>query len=155
MTDALAIYNRLQKIHVLLDDGDRRSLDTVVMSPSQYNLLQHLYDKGRDSGLTVGELANWLICTPSNATRMVQRLEQQGLVELHRDLKDRRLVWVSLTEVGRTRFQQARVAHTTSVARRLHGLEKSKLDALDALTQHIVDSLERDLVENRRSNGKD
>ena len=96
MTDALAIYNRLQKIHVLLDDGDRRSLDTVVMSPSQYNLLQHLYDKGRDSGLTVGELANWLICTPSNATRMVQRLEQQGLVELHRDLNDRRLVWVCL-----------------------------------------------------------
>ncbi|MBK9613939.1 hypothetical protein [Candidatus Amarobacter glycogenicus] len=35
------------------------------MSPSQYNLLQHLYDKGRDSGLTVGELANWLICTPA------------------------------------------------------------------------------------------
>ena len=107
MADALAIYNRLQKIHVLLDDGDRRSLDSVVMSPSQYNLLQHLYDKGRDSGLTVGELANWLICTPSNATRMVQRLEQQGLVELHRDLKDRRLVWVTLTEVGRARFQQA------------------------------------------------
>ena len=26
MTDALAIYNRLQKIHVLLDDGDRRRL---------------------------------------------------------------------------------------------------------------------------------
>lgn len=150
MTDALAIYNRLQKIHVLLDDGDRRSLDSMVMSTSQYNLLQHLYDRGSDKGVTVGELAIWLICTPSNATRMVQRLEQQGLVDLRRDLNDRRLVWVSLTEIGRERFQQARLAHTTSVARRLHSLEASKLDALDALTQHVVDSLEKDLAESRK-----
>ncbi len=150
MTDALAIYNRLQKIHVLLDDGDRRSLDSMVMSTSQYNLLQHLYDRGSDKGVTVGELAIWLICTPSNATRMVQRLEQQGLVDLRRDLNDRRLVWVSLTEIGRERFQQARLAHTTSVARRLHRLEASKLDALDALTQHVVDSLEKDLAESRK-----
>lgn len=150
MTDALAIYNRLQKIHVLLDDGDRRSLDSMMMSPSQYNLLQHLYDRGSDKGLTVGELAIWLICTPSNATRMVQRLEQQGLVDLRRDLKDRRLVWVSLTEIGRERFQQARLAHAASVARRLHSLEASKLNALDALTLHVVDSLEKDLAESRK-----
>lgn len=149
MVDALAIYNRLQKIHVLLDDGDRRSLDQIALSPSQYNLLQHLCDKGRECGLTVGELAFWLICTPSNATRMVQRLEQQGLVTLHRNQKDRRLVWVTLTEVGRQRVADARAAHQASLARRFGKIDLHELTTLDDLTRLVVDALEQDLAESK------
>jgi len=146
-SDYLDVYNRFQQIHVLLDDGDRRSLRDVNLSTPQYNLLLHLHTTGSDeAGLTVTDLSNLLICTRSNATRLVQRLEQQGLVRLGRDKADRRLVRVFLTAEGAAMLDQAQVAHASSVKRRLGALKVSELRDLDELTKKVVAQLEADLA---------
>ncbi len=139
------LYNRLQQIHVLLDDGDRRSLNSVNLSSPQYHLLLHLYNKGGDHGLTVSELADLLICTRSNATRLVQRLEQQSLVLLSRDPADRRLVLVSLTPAGLELLLAARTAHQGAIARRFAGLNESELEILSGLADKLAEILENDL----------
>jgi DNA-binding MarR family transcriptional regulator len=145
--DYMTVYNRLQQIHVLLDDGDRRSLSDLDLSTPQYNLLLHLYTKGTpENGLTITELADLLICTRSNATRLVQRLEQQGLVQLGSDSADRRLVRVFFTPAGTDIVEKARAAHLASVKRRLGALKPEDLDQLDQLTQSIVAALETDLA---------
>lgn len=142
--EILDLYNRFQKIHVLLDDGDRRSLQDIELTTSQYNLLLHLAARG-PAPLTITNLADFLICSRSNATRMVRRLEEQGLVQSTRDTKDRRLVLVSMTEEGRLRYEAAREAHTASVERRLASLGAGELDSLQVLTHIVVTLLERDL----------
>ncbi|MBN2006418.1 MAG: MarR family transcriptional regulator [Anaerolineae bacterium] len=147
MTDTmLDIYNRLQQIHVLLDDGDRRSLNDANLSSPQYHLLLHLDTKGGEKGLAVTELANLMICTRSNATRLVQRLEQQGLVKLTRGTEDRRVVRVALTPEGHASFVKAQELHRAAVKRRFSALPHAQLEVLADLTETFVKALESDLA---------
>lgn len=138
------LYNRFQKIHVLLDDGDRRGLQNSDLTTSQYNLLMHLGSQG-DGSLTITNLADLLICSRSNATRMVRRLEDQGLVSSERDTQDRRLVLVSLTSKGREKYLEAEKMHHAAVMRRMGALAPETCARLDALTQEFVRLLENDL----------
>lgn len=140
----LDLYNRFQKIHVLLDDGDRRGLQYSDLTPSQYNLLMHLGSK-ENSSLTITNLADLLICSRSNATRMVRRLEDQGLVSSERDTQDRRLVLVSLTPKGREKYLEAAELHYAAVMRRMSALPPETCARLDALTEEFALLLENDL----------
>ena len=65
-------------------------------------------------GMTMRELADDLACDASNATGLVDRLEERGLMERRPDEKDRRVKRVFLTPAGRrlrekieTRFLRA------------------------------------------------
>ena len=143
----MSIYNRFQQIHVLLDDGDRRALANINLTPTQYNLLFHLKSHAEEK-ITISQLADMLICTRSNATRLVQRLEEQKLVQLERGEADRRLVWVSITDEGNRLFDEAMTAHVESVVQRLHLFNEETLLELDQLTKKVVASLEEHLAQN-------
>jgi MarR family transcriptional regulator, 2-MHQ and catechol-resistance regulon repressor len=144
MSDAMSIYHRIQQIYVLLDDGDRRALRASGLTPTQYNLLSRLRARV-DEGVTMSELAQLLLCTKGNATRLVQRLAQQGLVEVGGDAGDQRLVRVSLTSQGADRLAQARQAHNQAVERRFGSLPPQARQQLGELTQAVVASLTADL----------
>lgn len=140
----LELYNRFQKIHVLLDDGDRRGLQHSDLTTSQYFLLMHLGTKGQGV-MTITNLADALICSRSNATRMVRRLEDQGLVQSERDTKDRRLVLVSLTEKGLGKFLEAQKLHRAAVIRRMSMLSSDSCASLFEMTGEFAKILEEDL----------
>ncbi|MBU1671186.1 MAG: MarR family transcriptional regulator [Actinobacteria bacterium] len=57
--------------------------------------------------LTMGELSEQLAVTHGVATRMVDRLLAKGMVVRHRDQEDRRVVRISLTDLGREVTQGA------------------------------------------------
>lgn len=141
---ALTIYNHFQKIHVLLDDGDRRALSKIDLTPSQYNLLYHLNEHAKER-LTISELAEMLICTRSNATRLVQRLQDQGLVRKVRPRSNQRLVHVSITPKGAKMLKQAQTVQQASLDERLGTLGPEGLDALKSLTAQIITTLENQL----------
>jgi DNA-binding MarR family transcriptional regulator len=144
--EEMAIYESLQKIYVLLDDGDRRVLRQAELTPTQYNLMQRL-DGATNGGLTITELARLLLCTRGNVTRLVRRLEQQELVQVGGDANDQRLVRVLLTLEGMERLQAARSAHTASIRRRFQELEPAVRHQLTRLTSQVVDLLESDLAQ--------
>jgi MarR family 2-MHQ and catechol resistance regulon transcriptional repressor len=141
---SLVIYHQLQQIYVLLDDGDRRCLRAVGLTPTQYNLLLKLGIQP-DEGLTITELSQALLCTRGNITRLVRRLAQQDLVQCTGDSRDQRLVRVSLTALGADRLDQARVAHTSSVHRRLGALDHASQVTLRSLMQQVATLLTTDL----------
>jgi MarR family transcriptional regulator, 2-MHQ and catechol-resistance regulon repressor len=141
----MTLYHQLQQIYVLLDDGDRRALRHMELTPTQYNLLQRLGTTVA-TGLTITELADRLLCTRGNATRLVQRLEQQGLVQVGGDPADQRLVRVALTPAGAERLAAARTAHNASIQRRIGRLEPEARQIFLNLTQSLVDLLAADLA---------
>lgn len=56
----------------------------------------------QESGLlSVGRLADWLGIGAPNATGLLDRMEQRGLVERVRDAQDRRVVLARMTAAGR------------------------------------------------------
>ena len=92
-----------------------------------------------------GRLADRLICTRGNATRLVRRLEAQDLVALGGDPNDRRVVRITLTEKGESLFRIASEAHISSVRERFMALSDHDAEELSELTRKLVDLLDWNL----------
>ena len=80
--------------------SSRQRIPGTVVTPRMLGLLRLLAVAGP---LSVGEQARHLGLSRATATELVDRLESKGLVARIRDGKDRRRVFVSLTDAGRTR----------------------------------------------------
>lgn len=100
---------------------------------SSYEVLMNL-DYAEGNRLRMGELADRLLLSRSGITRLVDRLEKQGLIERERCDNDGRGYFAILTERGRDLVTAARPDHLADVRRRfLDRLEPEEVDALGAI----------------------
>ncbi len=77
------------------------ALDAVGLSLAKLNVLSRLVEAG--DPLPLGNLAERCSCVRSNMTQLIDRLEEEKLVERLGDPKDRRSVRAALTAAGRER----------------------------------------------------
>jgi DNA-binding MarR family transcriptional regulator len=143
--DTIMMYQALQQAYVLLDDGDRRALNAIGLTPTQYSLLLKLAEPA-SNGATITELSQALLCTRGNMTRLVRRLESQALVQCSGDSRDQRLVRVSLTPDGSARLAAAHAAHVASIQRRLGAFDDTSHTQLCRLMEQLVALLKADLA---------
>ena len=68
------------------------------LTPSQYNILRILRGEGKP--LPILEIASRTITVVPGITGLIDRLEQAGLVNRLRCEKDRRVIYVALTDQG-------------------------------------------------------
>ena len=73
-------------------------LSEVELHPGQEMVLKQL--SGRCVGATHSELAHDLDVRPATVSRMIDRMEQAGLVQRCKDMQDQRVSRVHLTEQG-------------------------------------------------------
>jgi DNA-binding MarR family transcriptional regulator len=99
-----------------------------------------LYLGGAEGGrLRMGELADRLLLSRSGITRLVDRLERQGMIERERCENDGRGFNAVLTEAGRRKLDAARPAHLSGVRRHfLSQLEPGELDSLAAIWGRLL-----------------
>ena len=76
----------------------QRALSAAGLTPNDARALMAL---GTSSGRTMRDLATEWMCDASNATFIVDRLEDRGLAERRTVQADRRVKLVVLTELGR------------------------------------------------------
>ena len=106
------------KLTHLLGHGLQAECDLPL---TWYGVLLHI---GRAGGVRpIGELIAATAFTSGGVTRLVDRMEQAGLLERRPCPTDRRVQYVALTDAGRTRLAQATVVH-------LRGIQQHMLDAL-------------------------
>ena len=99
-----------------------------ALSPSQFNVLNLLYDQ--PDGCTQIELSRSLIMHRSNVTGLVNRLEARGLVQRRDSANDRRAYRVVLTVTGRKLLQEI-LPHYYAAAERVWGeFSASRADQL-------------------------
>lgn len=104
---------------------------------TSYEVLMYLADAG--GRLRMGELADRLLLSRSGITRLVDRLERQGLVERERCTDDGRGFFAHLTDAGRRKLAAARPAHLAGVREHfLTRLEPSQLDSLAAAWRRVL-----------------
>jgi len=70
------------------------------LSDPQYNALRIL--RGEAKPMQVYQIAERMVTPQTDITRLVVRLEKAGLVDRKRCGDDRRVVWVALTEQGKS-----------------------------------------------------
>lgn len=106
-------------------------------TPSQLSALATVHNHGP---LTLGALADHERVAPPSITKVVAKLEADGLVERRADPTDGRVSHVSTTAAGRALVEESRRRKTTWLAGRLHELGPEArarlvpaLDVLDAI----------------------
>jgi DNA-binding MarR family transcriptional regulator len=94
------VYVSLRLTAQLMDEPWARWLrKTEGISPSQYNMLRILRGAGVD-GRTMGEIAERMINRDPDVTRLADRTVKLGLARRDRDVADRRVVKLFITQRG-------------------------------------------------------
>jgi DNA-binding MarR family transcriptional regulator len=83
----------------LLGRGFSTLLRDKGISPPQYNVLRILRGAG-EAGLPCGEIGARMVTRDPDVTRLLDRLEQRGLIARVRGAGDRRIVFTRVTEAG-------------------------------------------------------
>ncbi|MFO0863487.1 MAG: MarR family transcriptional regulator [Gemmataceae bacterium] len=91
----LALWRTYDRLSALEDD----LFGSFDLSAQQYNLLRLLEAKHPEAAPTLS-LANRLVSRAPDVTRMIDRLEQRGLIVRTRSTEDRRLVLVGISDAG-------------------------------------------------------
>jgi DNA-binding MarR family transcriptional regulator len=100
-----------------------------------YDVLVQLEDA--PEGRRMNELADRILYSRSGLTRVVDRMEKDGLVRRVRPENDRRSIFVSLTDEGRETMERARRHHR-------HGIEEHFASHLsDADVKALTRALEK------------
>lgn len=86
-------------------------------------------------GMSLSELAELTLLKQPTVTRLVQRLETQGVIRKSADAQDRRMVRVALTPRGRERVEELIILAGERQKRILHGLDA---EALKAALRYLI-----------------
>ena len=89
----------IERTAALLGHQLEQALKPFGVTPTQYNVLRILRGAG-ERGLCRNEVRERLIAQVPDVTRLLDRLEDTGLIERERDSVDRRLVNTRITDQG-------------------------------------------------------
>jgi DNA-binding MarR family transcriptional regulator len=96
-----------------LDEELRREHNLPL---SSYDVLAQIENAG-EWGLRMSGLADAVMLSRSGLTRLVDRLEDDGLLERRECPDDARGLYAAITELGRERLSRARATHLEGVRR--------------------------------------
>lgn len=94
--------------------------------------------------LPVGDLARATGLSAASMTRLIERLEDRGLVERAPDPQDRRRVVVSLTDRGRSTLGGLHFWANSPVWRALAAMEPAERDAVATVLLHLGERIRRE-----------
>ena len=114
------------------------------MSLGWYDVLVQLSEAG--GRLRMSELADAVLLSRSNCTRLVDRMDAAGLVARKPDPDDARVRWAVLTDDGRARLRAASGLH-------LAGVERAFTSFVDDDAADVLVSVFHPIIERLRGEG--
>jgi DNA-binding MarR family transcriptional regulator len=120
----------------LIDLLERDFEDRVGLPAQWYDALVHLEEM--PEGLRMSELANKILYSKSGLTRVIDRMQEAGLVRRYRPENDRRSVFVLQTDEGREAMLRARRQHHQWIEQHFSGpLTATDIQALARALEKI------------------
>ena len=122
----------IERTAAVLMHGFADSLKAYDITPTQYNVLRILRGAGQ-AGLSRNEIRDRLVSPVPDVTRLIDRMEESGLVERERAESDRRQVTTRITRDGLALLKRLDAPVTEAHARQLGHLTDAQLRTLIAL----------------------
>ena len=101
----------------------------------RFDVMAALYR--RQGGVTMSELSRMLLVSNGNATTVVDRLENDGLVRRTQSDADRRTVFVALTREGLVQFETLATEHEHELSRVFGTLSETDLETLTDILKRM------------------
>lgn len=123
--ESVGAWVNLFQVHQVVDRAvEHRLKDNEDLSLAEFEVLARL-SAAPDRRLKMIDIANLLLASKSGVTRIVDRLEEAGLVEREIPRENRRIVYTRLTATGVETFCRARPVFNEAVE--------------DSFSQHLSD----------------
>jgi DNA-binding MarR family transcriptional regulator len=122
----------IERTSAMLNHGVADALKRYDVTPTQYNVLRILRGAG-ERGLCRNEVRDRLVSQVPDVTRLLDRMEEMGLVERERAADDRRMVLTRLTRRGSQLLARIDEPVARLHQRQLGHLSAAKLRTLIAL----------------------
>jgi DNA-binding MarR family transcriptional regulator len=108
-----------------------RQITSFGIRPRDFSVLRHIHESGP---LTIGEIQEYILSSPSTASTVVAKLEGDGYVTRTRSKEDNRVVFVELTEAGQELAVRTPMQGVPLLRRRLEALPEDDIRRInDAL----------------------
>jgi DNA-binding MarR family transcriptional regulator len=128
----------LETAYALIDILDAELQAERGITLGWYDALVHLEEA--DDGLRMNELAARILLSKSGLTRVIDRMEEAGLVRRERPPDDRRVVKVLITPTGLETLQAARAVHRRGIQEHfVQHVDPSELTALANTLENVRD----------------
>jgi DNA-binding MarR family transcriptional regulator len=115
------------------------ALQTSIWHAAQLTLVQvRVLRRLAKAPQTLGQLGTELALAPPSMTRLVDRLEERGLIERQRDLDDRRKVVATLTGEGRRLLSEIPFLEGTAI--------RTAVDRMDGADRERISAAIRDFI---------
>ena len=122
----------------VIQEEEARYFKSQGLSPAGFNVLRVLQEEKKD-GLPCNQVGERLLSRAPDVTRLLDRLEKQGLVERARSAEDRRVVQVWISAKG-----------SRLLARMAPRVRENGIEQLGHLTRKELRELTRLLIKARR-----
>jgi DNA-binding MarR family transcriptional regulator len=106
---------------------------------AEFELLAALI--ARAGSARTSDLCRDLVLAKSNMTRLVDRVEHDGLVARSRDVDDARVVHVAITRMGRDEYRRVLPAYQRSVQRAVVAMSDSDVGAVNRSLHRVAERL--------------
>jgi DNA-binding MarR family transcriptional regulator len=135
----LRAWRGMLRVHATLTKALDAELDAEHGLPlSSYEVLMHLHD-AEGQQMRMSDLAETVILSRSGLTRLVDRLERDGLIERRSCASDARGSFATLTPPGARKLQAARATHLAGVRSLFLGhFSEEQLDLLGDAWEHVL-----------------
>jgi len=111
-----------------------RPLAEAGLTISQFGVLEALLHLGP---MPQGALARKILKSPANLTTVLDNLARRDLIRRRRDVGDRRIVLVQLTDAGEALVASLFPEHARRVAQAFEALDPAQLDTLGRLCREL------------------
>lgn len=100
------LFFRLYQCTNMLHKTGTRAVEEEGLTTQQWAVLGALSRSDAESGMSVGDLARYLLVSRQNLSGLINRMERDGHIAVRTDERDRRARLVCITDSGRHVWQK-------------------------------------------------
>jgi len=131
---ALDVFIKLSRAADAVETRINRHLVKAELTVSQFGVLEALHHLGP---MCQRDIARKILKSSGNITMVIDNLAKRNLVRRERDKKDRRMVFVHLTDAGKKLIEELFPEHVAIVEREIGVLSPDEQDQLQALCRKV------------------
>jgi DNA-binding MarR family transcriptional regulator len=133
--DQMAIGHLIGRARSALLTGLDAELEPLGLTGAQFAVVKNVADGIAD---TAADLCRTMHYDTGSMTRMLDRLEEKGVLRRERCTEDRRVVYLRLTETGNELLPELRSAAVRVISRHLAGFAPAEVDALKQYLERMI-----------------
>lgn len=133
--DEVAVGHLIGRARSALLTGLDTELEPFGLTGAQFAVLRNVADGVAD---TAADLCRTMHYDTGSMTRMLDRLEEKGVLRRERCREDRRVVYLRITDTGNDLLPQLRGAAVLVISRHLAGFTSAEVDTLKQYLARMI-----------------